>query len=122
MTETLLREATAFSNTPAYKALTEQQKTTYVRNDAVGFGYAWGRLDQGHPAIVSLSKIPDLGIRPAQPSTTDTAWAFGSLYAQMLLELHSPVHPRTSGFSVQGAWDIFAKTGCPEGHLPHRLS
>lgn len=110
-TKTKLGETVAFPNSAEYLALSPQRKNDYIRNDALGHGYAWGRLDQGHPPIVAVNEGDS-------PSNTDTAWAFGSLYAQMLLELHDPEHPRLTAFSVQDAWDVFAKTGCPEGHLP----
>jgi len=110
-----LREAVAYPTTAAYAALTEELRAEYVRNDAAGFSYAWGRLDQGHPPVLSV----DQG---HAPSATDSAWVFGSLYAQMLLELHHPVHPRTFGFAMQSAWAEFAKTSCPDGSLPQQMS
>jgi hypothetical protein len=113
--KTTLGEATSFTSTPAYAALTDEQKKQFVRNDAFAAGYAWGRHDQGHPAIVSLNE--------SEPSTTSaTVWAFGSLYARMHLELNDATHPRNGGLSVQGAWEEFAKTGCPDGNLPQHMS
>jgi hypothetical protein len=108
-----LGEAVAFPNSETFRALTTKQRTDYTRDDALAYGYAWGRLDQGHPAIATTDDSEE-------PSNSNSAWAFGALYARMLLELNDPRHSRSFGFSVQGAWDLFAKTGCPEGRLPMR--
>lgn len=113
MPKTKLGEAAAFPYTPEYEALTVQQKTVYARDDAYGNGYAWGRIDQGHLAIASLDTNE-------ATSLTATAWAFGALYAQMLMEFNAPTHPRTFASGVQDAWATFAKTGCPDGKLPQR--
>lgn len=110
-----LEDTMKFQRTDAFAALEELQQARYVRDDAFASGYAWGRHDAGHPPIVSLKK-------GEAPSTTDTVWAFGSLYARMNLELNDPAHPRSGGLSVQSAWDEFAKTGCPDGNLPERVS
>lgn len=111
-TKTKLGEAVAFTNSREYQELTAQQKTQYVRDDAYANGYAWGRLDQGHPAIASLDE-------KEAPSLTASAWAFGALYAQMLLEYNDPA-PDTRSWApgVESAWKTFAETGCPDGKLP----
>ena len=110
-----LRENISFTVSAEYQALSDEQKRAYVRNDACGHGYAWGRIDAGDPPVVSVTEGQG-------PSNSDTVWVFGGLYARMLLELHDPAHPRTFGFSLQLAWDTFVETGCPEGHLPLRLT
>lgn len=115
MSKNRLGEAVAFPSTAMYEALTAQQKTQYVRDDAYAHGYAWGRLDEGFPAIASLD------VRE-EPTRAATAWAFGALYAQMNLELNDVAHHRQFGFSIQEAWAEFAQTGCPGGHLPMHLS
>lgn len=115
MSKTPLAEAVAFQHSHEFHAFPSDKKTAYFRNDALAYGYAWGRLDHGAPAVISLHE-------GQKPSTSSTAWAFGALYAQMLMELNDSGHPRTVGLSVQSAWDIFAATGCPDGALPQRQS
>jgi hypothetical protein len=112
--EISLSVTVSFPNTPEYVALSSQLKADYVRNDAAAHGYAWGRLDQGHVPVVALTPNE-------APSTTATAWVFGSLYAKMLLELHDSHHARSSALSMPSAWDVFVQTGCPTGSLPQRL-
>lgn len=60
--------------------------------------YAWGRLDQGHPAIVAKSPT-------SAPSVTETAFAFGRLYREMHVRVATG--KQVHAFSVTSAWDLF---------------
>ena len=111
MTKTLLGQKTLFTGSAEWLTMNADERAEYQRHDASAAGYAWGRLDAGHAPVVTLTE-------GEKPSTTDTAWAFGGLYARMQVELNDQRHPRRVGFALQSAWEIFASTGCPSGDLP----
>lgn len=78
--------------------LNSQGNIIATRKEVLATYYAWGRLDQGHPAIVSESPT-------SEPSVTLTAHTFGKLYRDMHVKVS--LGEESHAFSVTSAWDLF---------------
>lgn len=87
--------------TEAEKERLEMIQKIADRADIVGFWYAWGRLDQGHPPVLGSENDPT-------PNTTSTAWTFGRMYAEQKRAFAAG----EVGFShgVPSAWENFVLT------------
>lgn len=75
-----------------------------------GHAYAWGRLDQGHPAVCSFTPSE-------RASSVDTAWGFATLWARMQAQYRDQDHPRNIAFGQETAWERFASTGWIDENL-----
>lgn len=84
-------------------AWASEDRATYDIDDAMGWAYAFGRLDQGHPPVAIIA--PDRA-----PSSTGTAWLFGRMWAALKREERDP---NVGGYfpGIQSAWDNFAASG-----------
>lgn len=60
--------------------------------------YAWGRTDNGAPAIVT-------GDGETRPSQTTTVFRFGTLYSEMYREFFTEVRHHAPG--IVTAWETF---------------
>lgn len=83
----------------------EWADASYNVDDASGYWYAYGRLDQGHPAVViEPSHGPD-------PSQSVTAWHFGRMWAAVQHEYRNPDGRGGAFPGLPSAWDNYVASG-----------
>ena len=82
---------------------------TYTVNDAAGFWYAFGRMDQGHAPVVIQ---PSHG---SSPSQSTTAWHFGRLWAA---EQYRFSTEGGSSSGMETSWENYVASG---GRTLHRV-
>lgn len=87
--------------TPEWAA---QNPAEYAGDDAGGFFYAHGRMDQGHPPVATSHG-------EAEPTTTITAWLFGRMWAAMQHEYRDPQGRGGYFPGIETAWENFARSG-----------
>lgn len=90
----------AWSYDELHKAITADEE----RDDTAGYYYAWGRLDQGHPAVARQKDAE------SEPSGTSTSWLFGSMWMQGQREMRDRDHERRHLPSIERAWENFVET------------
>lgn len=83
------------------KAVTEAE----IRDDLAGYWYAFGRLDQGHPPVAAQLHAEDA------PSTTSTAWLFGSMWMASQREYRDPAGRGGYFPGIEPAWENFVASG-----------